>query len=153
MANRWYMKPARLTTSALIIVNQTGSGIIHRLPNISQPLQNFETSTGVKDLLRDKKIFSILTGKEIDKKVLSYISLVSEEYHEDRFKVEILLTIQCVPFISEEVEVNTKLGKWIKFLGILQILNELAEQIVTANFSQGMNGRIFRSSVKRGVLD
>lgn len=87
-----------------------------------------------------RKIF-ILTGKDIDKKVLNYISLVSEEYLEDRLTVEILFTILYAAFISEENKANTKLGKRIKFLGIHQILIEGKESEATANFSRGMGWR------------
>jgi hypothetical protein len=87
-----------------------------------------------------KKIY-ILTDKEISKKILDYISLVSEEYPEDRIKVEILFTILYAAFISEENKAHTKLGKRIKLLGIHQILIEGKSPEDAANFSKGMSWR------------
>jgi hypothetical protein len=82
-----------------------------------------------------------LTDKEINKKILDYISLVSEEYLEDRTKVEILFTILYAAFISEENKTHTKLGKRIKLLGIHQILFESKSPEDAANFSKGMPWR------------
>jgi len=70
-----------------------------------------------------KKIY-VLTGKEIDERVLNYISLVSEEYAKDSLNVEILFSILYAAFIAEENRAMTKLGKRIKLLGIHQILKE-----------------------------
>ena len=84
-----------------------------------------------------KKIY-VLTGKEIDEKVLNYVSLVSEEYPEDCNSVEILFSILYAAFIAEENKARTKLGKRIKLLGIYQILIEGVSPEIAANFSRGM---------------
>jgi hypothetical protein len=97
-----------------------------------------------------KKIFT-LTDKEINKNILDYISLISEEYLEDRTKVEILFTILYAAFISEENKAHTKLGKRIKLLGIHQILIEGKSPEDAANFSKGMPWRdISKLCEKRG---
>lgn len=106
---------------------------------------------GSKRLYSDLKKIFILTGKEIDEKVFDYISLVSEEYAEDRLKVDILFTILYAAFVSEENKANTKLGKRIKFLGIHQILIEGKDPEATANFSRGMGWReISKECEERG---
>lgn len=88
--------------------------------------------------LEIKKIY-ILTGKEIDERVLKYISLVSEEYANDSLNVEILFSILYAAFIAEENRAKTKLGKRIKLLGIHQILMEGVSPEIAANFSRGMS--------------
>jgi hypothetical protein len=85
-----------------------------------------------------KKIY-ILAGKEIDEKVLEYISLVSEEYHDDCLRIEILFSIIYAAFIAEDNKARTKLGKRIKFLGIYQILVEGISPEIAVNFSKGMS--------------
>jgi hypothetical protein len=84
-----------------------------------------------------KKIF-VLTGKEVDAKILEYISLISEEYGEKKVKIEILFTILYAAFIAEENKTNTKLGKRIKLLGIYQVLIEGIVPSTAASFSRGM---------------
>jgi hypothetical protein len=96
---------------------------------------------GSQRLFTDLKKIFVLTGKEIDEKVLNYISLVSEEYLKNTLNVEILFTILYAAFISEENKSHTKLGKRIKFLGIHQILIEGKDPDITANFSRGMTWR------------
>ena len=88
--------------------------------------------------LEIKKIY-ILTGKEIDERVLKYISLVSEEYANESLNVEILFSILYAAFIAEENRAKTKLGKRIKLLGIHQILMEEMSPEIAANFSRGMS--------------
>jgi hypothetical protein len=92
---------------------------------------------GPKRLYSDIKKIFILTGKEIDEKILRYISLVSEEYFENSMMIEIIFTILYAAFISEENKANTKLGKRIKFLGIHQILVEGIPAETAAIFSKG----------------
>ena len=113
-----------------------------------KPLRDFDYFSDIVNLgniygfqrifLEIKKIY-ILTGKEIDERVLKYISLVSEEYATDSLGVEILFSILYAAFIAEENRAKTKLGKRIKLLGIHQILMEGIAPEIAANFSRGMS--------------
>ena len=94
---------------------------------------------GFKRIYSDLKKIYVLAGKEIDGKVLDYISLVSEEYQEDCLSVEILFSIIYAAFIAEENKARTKLGKRIKLLGIHQILFEGISPDIAANYSKGMS--------------
>ena len=93
---------------------------------------------GCPRIYSDLKKIYVLTGKQIDEKVINYISLVSDEYEEDQLKVEILFSIIYAAFIAEENKARTKLGKRIKFLGIYQILVEGIVPEIAVNFSKGM---------------
>lgn len=93
---------------------------------------------GFPRIYSDVKKIYVLTGKEIDGKVLEYISLVSEEYPENHRKIEILFSIIYAAFISKENKARTKLGKRIKLLGIHQILTEGISPDIAVNFSKGM---------------
>jgi hypothetical protein len=93
---------------------------------------------GTQKLYSDLKKIFVLTDREINEKVLEYISLVSEEYLTDRSRVEILFTVLYAAFVAEENKARTKLGKRIKFLGIHQILIDGVTPEIAANFSKGM---------------
>ena len=93
---------------------------------------------GSQRIYSDIRKIYVLTEKEVEVKVLDYISLVSEEYKEDRLKIEILFSILYAAFIAEENKANTKLGKRIKLLGIHQILIEGITPEIAASFSRGM---------------
>ncbi len=94
---------------------------------------------GAQRLYSDLRKIYTLTGKEINEKVLDYISLVSEEYQENHLKIEILFTVLYAAFIAEENRDRTKLGKRIKFLGIHQVLIEGISPGIAANYSRGMS--------------
>ncbi len=94
---------------------------------------------GAQRLYSDLRKIYTLTGKDINEKVLDYISLVSEEYQENHLKIEILFTVLYAAFIAEENRARTKLGKRIKFLGIHQVLIEGISPEIAANYSRGMS--------------
>ena len=120
---------------------------IRKLDDSRNPPRDIEYFSNLVDLGKiygfdriysDLKKIYLLSGKEIDEKVLKYISLVSEEYQENRLNVEILFSIIYAAFIAEENKARTKLGKRIKLLGIHQILKEGISPDIAANYSRGM---------------
>lgn len=118
-----------------------GSRNAPRDPDYFSTLAELGKVFGSHRIFTDIKKIYVLTGKEIDKKVLDYISLVSLEYPNQQSIVEILFTILYAALIAEENKVNTKLGKRIKFLGIYQVLIDGMPPEIAADFSKGRRWR------------
>lgn len=127
----------------------------HRSP--PHDVDYFDTLVEMSEIYSKEKVYSDYvkiydkTGKELDEKVLSYITSVAEGYGTEKVVMDITFTTLYMAMIAEENKKNTRLGKRIKRLGIHMLLFENYSSFNAANFMKGMGWRdIDRLCKERG---
>ena len=89
------------------------------------------------------------TYKIIDKELLRKITRISEDYGQDKHKINTWLTIIYAGMVAEENKEKAILKKRVKRLGMYQLLVEQYTPDYAANFSKGKNWKELDAIMKR----
>ena len=100
-------------------------------------LQQLGIIYGPAKIFNDFIRFYSSTGKNLDEKIVSFISVISENYGDDAEEIDIWFTIIYAGMIAEENKNNAILKKRVKRLGMQQVLLEGRSAEYAANFSKG----------------
>lgn len=104
-------------------------------------IQNYAQKYTTKKVYDDfVKIYDI-TNSKINKDVLDRITVISNDYGEDRIIIDIWFTVIYAGMVAEENKKNAILKKRVKRLGMYQILIENQSPSFAANFSKGKKWR------------
>jgi len=112
-------------------------------------LQNFAKKYTSQKIYDDfVKIYDI-TNSDIKKEVLDRITVISNDYGEDKIIIDIWFTVIYAGMVAEENKKFAILKKRVKRLGMHQILIENETPSFAANYSKGKKWRELDGIMKK----